>query len=160
MIEIHLFKQHAREEKALYGADASVHDLITVQGYLERRRHDLSLPTVCSRCKESAIQIAKMLGSVLEAEGMTDEAETYRWLADTHRPGPVGRLDWMTAAHLFGNAPRVCQRGSADNRVRCGHSSHSVSREPESERRHTLPQLTSRPVQQGRSSPSRRWHRL
>ena len=83
MIEIHLFDQHAREEKALCRNDVSVHDLTTVQGYLESRRVDLSLPTVCNRCKGPAIQFARMRGSALEAEGMAAEAESYRQLADT-----------------------------------------------------------------------------
>ena len=83
MIEIHLFNENAREEKALCGADVSVHDLTTVQGYLERRRHDLSLPTVCNRCKVSAIPFARMRRSALLDDGMSEEAEIYRRLADT-----------------------------------------------------------------------------
>ena len=57
---MHLFDSDAREEEALCGADASVHDVATVQHYLERRRHDLSLPMVCNRCKEPSIQFAWM----------------------------------------------------------------------------------------------------
>lgn len=83
LIEMHLFDLNAREEKALCKADASVHDLTTVQHYLERRRDDLSLSTVCNRCKRPAVEFAKMRSAELEAEGMTDEAEAYRRLADT-----------------------------------------------------------------------------
>ena len=95
-IEMHRFDAGARQEEALCGADASVHDLITVQDYLERRRHELSLPTVCSRCKVSAIPFAMMRRSALVAEGLTDEAETYPQFADTllreTDPRPSG--DW------------------------------------------------------------------
>lgn len=96
MIEIHLFDQHAREEKALCGADVSVHDLTTVQGYLERRRHDLSLPAVCNRCKEPAIQFARIRSAELEADGMTDEAEDFHRLADTlsRETAPSLSGDW------------------------------------------------------------------
>ncbi len=96
LIEMHLFDADARVEKALCGADASVHDLTTVQDYLQRRRHDLSLPTVCNRCKVSAISFARMRSAELADGGMTDEAETYRRLADTLSretdPGMSG--DW------------------------------------------------------------------
>ena len=51
LIEIHLFDANAREEKALCPTEVSVHDLTTVQHYLERGRDDLSLPTVCNRCR-------------------------------------------------------------------------------------------------------------
>ena len=83
LIEIHLFDANAREEKALCGADVSVHDLTTVQVYLESRWQDLSLPTVCNCCKGPAIQFARMRSAELEADGMTDEAEIYGRLADT-----------------------------------------------------------------------------
>ena len=94
LIEIHLFDQHAREEKALCKADASVHDLITVQYYLERRRHELSLPTVCNACKGPAVEFARMRGSALADDGMSYEAESYRRLADT--------LSGETDADLWG----------------------------------------------------------
>ena len=77
LIELHLIDTNAREEKALCGADASVHDLTTVQHYLERREHDLSLPTVCNRCKASVIHFAKMCSAELADGGMTDKAKTY-----------------------------------------------------------------------------------
>ena len=80
---MHLFDADAREEMALCGTEASVLDLTTVQDYLERRRHDLSLPTVCNRCKVSAIPFARMRGSALLDEGRTDEAEIYRQITDT-----------------------------------------------------------------------------
>ena len=83
LIEMHLFDADAREEKALCGADVSVLDLTIVQDYLERRMHNLPLPTVCNRCKFSAIPFAGMRRSALAAEGMSDEAEAHRGLADT-----------------------------------------------------------------------------
>ena len=81
--EMHLFDADARGEEALCKTEVSVLYLTTVQDYLRRKGHDLSLPTVCNRCKVSAIPFARMRHSALEAEGMTDEAEIYRWLSDT-----------------------------------------------------------------------------
>ncbi len=83
VFEMHLFDGDARGEQALCGTEVSVFNLTTVQDYLERKGHDLSLPTVCSRCKASAIPFARMRRSELLDEGMTDEAEVYRWLVDT-----------------------------------------------------------------------------
>ena len=83
LIEMHLFDAYAREEEALCGAEVSVLDLTTVQDYLERRSHNLSVPTVCNGCKVPAIPCARMLHSELVAEETTVEAETHRQLADT-----------------------------------------------------------------------------
>ena len=96
LTEMHLFDAEVREEMAMCGADASVHDLTAVQDYLERRRHDLSIPTVCNRCKVSAIRFARMRHSALADEGMSDEAETYRQLADmlSRETDPSLSGDW------------------------------------------------------------------
>ena len=80
---MHLFDADAMEEEALCGAEVSVLYLTIVPDYLERRGHDLSLPTVYNRCEVSAIPIDGMRRSALADEGITDEAETYRRLADT-----------------------------------------------------------------------------
>ena len=83
VFEMHLFDADARGEEALCGTEVSVLNLTTVQDYLRRRGHDLSLPTVCSRCRVSAVPFARMRRSALLDEGMMDEAEIYRWVADT-----------------------------------------------------------------------------
>ena len=83
LIEMHLFDENAMEEKALCRNDVSVHDLITVQGHLERRRHELSLSTVCNACKGPAVEFARMRSAELADRGKTDEAEAYRRLAVT-----------------------------------------------------------------------------
>ena len=83
LIEMHVFDADAKEEEALCGAEVSVLVLTTVQDYLERRMHNLSVPTVCNGCKVSAIPFARMCHSALAAEGMSDEAATYHQLADT-----------------------------------------------------------------------------
>ena len=83
LIAMHLFDADARKEMALCGADVSTFDLITVQDYLERRSHNSSLPTVCNSCRIPAIHFARMRHSALADEGTTDEAETFRHLADT-----------------------------------------------------------------------------
>ena len=83
LIEMLLFDADAREEEALRGAGVSDLDLTTVQNYLEDRSNNLSLPTVCNRCKVSATPFAKMRHPTKLEEGMADEAEIYRQLADT-----------------------------------------------------------------------------
>ena len=123
MIDIHLFDANAREEEALCGAEVSVLDLTTVQDYLERRRHDLSLPTVCSRCKVSAIPFVRMRRSALIEEVMTDEAEIYRRLADTlsrETDPDLSRPDWMTSPqiHIWAFL-RTCLRGAVGTPTRC-----------------------------------------
>lgn len=96
VFEMHLFDSDARGEEALCGTEVSVFNLTTVQDYLRRKGHDLSLPTVCNRCKVSAIPFARMRRSALLDEGLTGEAEVYRWLADTlsRETGPDLSGDW------------------------------------------------------------------
>ena len=125
LIEMHLLDADAREEESLCGAEVSVLDLTTVQNYLECRRHISSLPTVCNDCKVPAIHFARMRHSALADEGMTDEAEilppTRRHAFGRDRPGPVGRLDWMSCPliHMWAF---LCVRWlrSVGTRTRCG----------------------------------------
>ena len=81
--EMHLFDTDAREEKALCGVDTSADDRKGVDGYLEDRLYGVSVGTVCERCKALAVPFAVNLITDMEAEGLLDEAEEYRQLADT-----------------------------------------------------------------------------
>ena len=79
---MHLFDAEAREEETLCGADTSVDDRISLQYYLERRRYDLEVGTVCERCKPRTVAFAIRLSREFVAEGRMDEAQEYRRLAD------------------------------------------------------------------------------
>ena len=102
LIEMHLFDADAREEESLCGAEVSVLDLTTVQDYLECRKHNSSVPTVCNACKVPAIHFARMRHFALTDEGMTDEAEIYRWLADTLTGGRPTRACRATRTGMTG----------------------------------------------------------
>ena len=82
-IEIHLFGTHAVEEKAHCGEDTSANDRMSEGYYMEGRKDGLEVGTVCERCKAMAVPFAMSLTRDLEAEGLLDEAEEYRRLADT-----------------------------------------------------------------------------
>ena len=77
--EFHLFDNDATEEKALCGADYRR----GVGGYLESRLYGFRVGTICEGCKARAIPFAANLTRDLEAEGLVDEADEYRQLADT-----------------------------------------------------------------------------
>ena len=81
--EMHLFDTDARGEKALCGVDTSADELRGVDGYLDDRLNGSSVGTVCERCKAQAAPFAVNRIRDLEAEGLLDEAEEYRQLADT-----------------------------------------------------------------------------
>ncbi len=81
--EMHLFDSDARVAKALCGVDASADDRIGVDYYLERRKDDLGVGTVCEGCKAQTVPFAKNRIRDLEAEGRWDEADEYRLLAAT-----------------------------------------------------------------------------
>ena len=81
--EFHLFDTDAREEKALCGVDTSDEERRGVDGYLEDRLYGLWVGTICEGCKALAIPLAANLTRDLEAEGLVDEADEYRQLADT-----------------------------------------------------------------------------
>ena len=66
--EMHLMDAEAEEEEAFCKAEVSVHDLISVQGYLERRTNGLSLPTICETCRVVAGQWAEDRRLGLEAD--------------------------------------------------------------------------------------------
>ena len=81
--EMHLFYTDAREEKALCGVDTSADELRGVDGYLDDRLYGSSVGAVCERCKALAAPFASNIIRDLEAEGLPEEAEEYRQLADT-----------------------------------------------------------------------------
>ena len=81
--ESHLFDTDATEEKALCGADTSAAYRRAVGGYLESRLYGLSVGTLCEGCKAQAVPFAANLTRDLEAEGLVEEADEYRQLANT-----------------------------------------------------------------------------
>ena len=80
---MHLFDAGARKEEAFCGAKTSADDRTSLQYYAKRRRDNLAVGTVCERCKDRAVAFARRLCREFVAEGRKDEAEVYRWLADT-----------------------------------------------------------------------------
>ena len=78
MTEMHLFDAEAREEEALCKIKVSVHDLTSVQNYVERRANNLPLPTICIKCKVVAVQWADDYCLKLEAHGRVEEMHEYR----------------------------------------------------------------------------------
>ena len=84
-MEQHLFDENARLEEALCRADTSAVYRRGVRGYLCERLGNIDVGTVCEGCKAQAIPFAQTIAHDLEAEGMLDEAEDYRRLAETLR---------------------------------------------------------------------------
>lgn len=82
MDTMHLMDADAREEAAFRKASASIHDLTSVQDYLERRANDLPLSTICDRCKVVAVTWADDYCQKLEADGMAEEAHEHRHVVD------------------------------------------------------------------------------
>ena len=81
VMEMHLFDNNARKDKALCGADTSADELRSVRGYLEDRLFGHAVGTVCEGCKALAAPFAGNIIQDLEAEGRLDEAEEYRRVA-------------------------------------------------------------------------------
>ena len=81
--ERHLFDTEADEEKPLCGADNSESELIATPYYLEDRLHGRPVGAVCEGCKVEVVSLALRFSRDLEAEGMVDEAEEFRRLAET-----------------------------------------------------------------------------
>ena len=82
--ESHLFGTDATEEKALCGADTSAdyrRGLRRLPG--EPVAWTLWVGTLCEGCKAQAVPFAANLTRDLESEGLLDEAEEHRQLADT-----------------------------------------------------------------------------
>lgn len=85
VVELHLIDPNANKERAFCGEDTSIHDRISVYGYLEDRLRGSWVGTICEQCKPLAVPFAISLSRDLEAEGRLDEAYEYRVLADTLR---------------------------------------------------------------------------
>lgn len=83
--EQHLFDENARTETVFCGADSSTEERVSECYYMEQRRNGIELGSVCESCKAFTLPFAVRLGRDLEAEGMLDEAEEYRRLAETLR---------------------------------------------------------------------------
>ena len=83
--EQHLFDENADSETAFCGADSSTEDRVSVGYYMEQRKNGFDVGSVCESCKAFAPPFALRLSRDLEAEGMLDEAEEYRRLAETLR---------------------------------------------------------------------------
>ena len=81
--EQHLFDENAHSERAFCGADSSTEERVSVGYYMEQRKNGLEVGSVCESCKAFAPPFALRLSRDLEAEGMLDEAEEYRRLAET-----------------------------------------------------------------------------
>ena len=97
VIERHLLDTEADEEKPLCGEEDFDSELIAVPYYLEDRLRDLPVGAVCEGCKVQAVPLALKISRDLEAEGMLDEAEEFRRLAEAlvketgqDRSGPLG----------------------------------------------------------------------
>ena len=54
-----------------------------MNGYLESRLHGLWVGTICEWCKALSVPFALNITRDLEAEGLRDESDEYRQLADT-----------------------------------------------------------------------------
>ena len=57
-MEMHLFDKNDSEEEALCKDRVHVHDLLTVQHYMESRMDGVPVGTVCERCKALAVPFA------------------------------------------------------------------------------------------------------
>ena len=79
---MHLFDAEARKEEALCGVKTSAADRTSLKYYAEQRRQGLAVGTICEPCKDRSVAFARRLCRELVAEGRTDEAQEYRWLAD------------------------------------------------------------------------------
>ena len=102
---MHLFDIDAAEEEALCGVNTTDGDTRGVEGYLDDRLDDNWIGTICEGCKALAAPFATKRGRDLEAEGLLDEAEEYRRLADTLArdwPGRYRRLgDRVTPPSVY-----------------------------------------------------------
>ena len=80
---MHLFDAEAWEEEALCGAETSVNDRISLQYYVERRRYDLAVGTVCERCKPRAVALPCVFaGNSWPKDGWTRPKSTDDWPTD------------------------------------------------------------------------------
>ena len=83
VFEMHLVDRNASEEEAVCGVDTSDDERMGVTYYLGMRKDGFAVGTVCQRCKAQAPPLAVSLSQELEDEGLPDDAEEYRRLAET-----------------------------------------------------------------------------
>ena len=65
---MHLFDDEAADETPLCRAGVSVHNLIGVDYYLERRKDDLPVGTVCEDCKAEIVRLVEKRCRELKAD--------------------------------------------------------------------------------------------
>ena len=80
VITMHLVSADAAREEPLCKQEVSVHESIDLEERLERRMHDLPVPTVCDRCKALAVSWAANHCRKLEdaANNLRAKAESLR----------------------------------------------------------------------------------
>ena len=78
VITMHLVSVDAAREEPLCKREVSVHELIDLEECLERRMHDLPVPTVCERCKVLAVSWAANHCRKLEADANNFRAKVER----------------------------------------------------------------------------------
>ena len=83
VIEMHLFDDVAAEEKALCEADTSHDTRRSAMCYLEDRLHGASGRRRLREVQGPGDTVRREGAQDLEAEGLLDEAEEYRQLAET-----------------------------------------------------------------------------
>ena len=100
LMEMHLFDTEADEERALCGGDSSPIELMSVGYYLEERRCEHPVGTVCQDCKDLAMPLAEVIientAEDFEDEGLLGDAEDCRELLNTlaMETGLVRGTDW------------------------------------------------------------------
>ena len=78
MITMHLVPADAGREELLCKGEVSVHELIDLEEHLDRRMHDLPVPTVCERCKVLTVPWAANYCRELEADAKNFRAKAER----------------------------------------------------------------------------------
>ena len=82
VMEMHLFDEYARRERALCGAASSADGRRSAICYLEDRLYGHSVGAICAGCKALVDPFAEDIIRDLEADGRLDEAQEYRRLAE------------------------------------------------------------------------------
>ena len=77
MDTMHLFDTQADEEKAICGAEVHIDHITGMEEYLERRKDELPVGTVCEPCKVHAVPLVESRILTLEAD-----AEEFQIRAD------------------------------------------------------------------------------
>ena len=83
VMEMHPVNRREGDERPPCGAQVSDDERVDVEDYLEGRKDGIDVGTVCEKCKAHAVSFAVIEARDLEDEGLLDEAEEYRQLAET-----------------------------------------------------------------------------